>query len=335
MMPLEGLFICENLQDIILKRGRLRGRVHSVFANACNIECDDLFMTLLSKGKKVAPMSVIVDHGGKVNFKDLNITQGLIFEFTESEICCREKNLVIDINNAKTCYLGAQWKSSNCSQHQLLENIKIIESGLKTHGKYQGMGPLINILVDKLPELELVKLQNYAFDTSIEFIRDRFIRYIHALIEADADDIGEISQLVIGFGCGLTPAMDDFISGVMVTYIYMGSYYKLNRQRIYAFNSKVISLGLIKTTRVSAEMLKHSSVGEANEAIHDLIAAILNFNNDNDAENHRIIISTLIEVIGYGETSGTDTALGIYLGLRILTNLKYRRVWINESLCRY
>ena len=65
------------------------------------------------------------------------------------------------------------------------------------------------------------------------------------------------------------------------------------------------------------------------------MAAILNFNDDNDDENHRSIIKALIEVIGYGETSGTDTALGIYVGLRILTNLKYRRVWLNESLCGY
>ena len=334
-MSLKGLFLCKNLQDIISKRGKLRGRVHSVFGNACNIECDDLFITLLSKGKKMAPMSVIVDHGGKVNFKDLNITQGLIFEFSDSEICCKEKNLCIDINNAKTCYLGTQWKFSNCSQHQLLENIKILEQALKIHGKHQGMGPLLNMIVSKVPELELVPLHKYTFDTSIEFIRDRFMNFIHALIKADVDGIGQIAQRIIGFGCGLTPAMDDFISGVMVTYIYMGSYYKLNCEQIYEFNSKVISLGLNKTTRVSAEMLKHSSMGETNEAVHDLMAAILNFNNDKDAENHRIIISTLIEVIGYGETSGTDTALGIYLGLRILTNLKYRRVWINESVCRY
>jgi hypothetical protein len=335
MMPLNGLFICENLQNIILKRGILRGRVHSVFENACNIECEDLFITLLSKGKKMSPMSLIVDNGRRINFKEFNITQGLIFEFSESEVYCAEKNLFIDIKSAKMRYLGARWKSSNCSQYQLLENIKILEQGLKIHGKHQGMGPLVNMLVDRLPELELVQLHKYAFDTSIEFMRDRFVNFIHALIEADVDGIGEIAQLVIGFGCGLTPAMDDFISGVMVTYLYMGGYYKLNLQQIYKFNSKIISSGLTKTTRVSAEMLKHSSVGESNEAVYDLMAEILNFNNDNDAENHRGIIRNLIEVIGYGETSGTDTALGIYLGLRIMTNLKYRGVWINESLRRY
>jgi hypothetical protein len=333
MMLLKGLFICENLQNMILKRGILRGRVHSVFGNACNIECEDLFITLLSKGKKMSPMSVIVDNGGKVDFKELNIIQGLMFEFSESEIYCLKRNLFISINNAKVRYLGAQRKTSNCSEQELLESIKVIEQGLKNHGKNYGMGPLLNMLADKVPELELISFNECAFDISFEFIKDRFMNFIQALIKAEVEGIGDIADCVIGFGCGLTPAMDDFISGVMVTYIYMASYYKLNHELIYKFNSKVIRTGLNKTTRVSSEMLKHSSVGETNDAIHDLMAAILNFNNDNKDDNHRNIIRTLIEVVGYGETSGTDTAIGIYMGLRILTNLKYRRVWLNESVC--
>jgi hypothetical protein len=333
MMLLRGLFICENLQNMILKRGILRGSVHSVFENACNIECEDFFITLLSKGKRMSPMSVIVDNGGKVDFKDFNITQGLIFEFSESKIYCLQRNLFIEINNAKACFLGVEIKASNCMEYELLESIKIMGQGLKKHGKHYGMGALLNILADKMPELELILLNECAFDISFEFIRDRFMNFIHALIKADVEGIGNIAQCVIGFGCGLTPAMDDFISGLMVTYIYMGNYYRLNNELIYEFNSKVISLSLNKTTRVSAEMLKHSSVGDTNEYVHDLLAAILNFNNDKKDKNHRNIIGALVEVIGYGETSGTDTALGIYLGLRILTNLKYRRVWLNEAVC--
>ena len=98
---MKGLYICENLQKIILKGGILRGHVHSVFKNACNIECDDLFITLLSKGKNMAPMSVIVGGLEQVDFNVLNITQGLIFEFTESEIYCTQKNLFITMNNTK------------------------------------------------------------------------------------------------------------------------------------------------------------------------------------------------------------------------------------------
>ena len=142
------------------------------------------------------------------------------------------------------------------------------------------MGPLVNMLYSKLPELKLVPFYECTFDKSFEFIKDRFMNFIQGVIKADMDEIGCIAERVIGFGCGLTPSMDDFISGLMTAYIYMGSYYKLNCKHIYEFNSKLISLGLHKTTRVSSEMLKHSSVGEINEAVRNLMAAILNFHDD-------------------------------------------------------
>jgi len=332
----KGLFICENLQKIILRGGKLQGHVHSVFKNACNIECNELFITLLTEAKKMSPMSVIVGGGEQIDFIDLNITQGSIFEFSENKIYCAGVNLFITMNNAKKWSSRAETNASGCSENQLLENIKIIEQGLRRLGKLNGMGPLINMLAGKLPELQLVSFPECPFDKSFEFIKDRFINFINELIKADMDGIGRTARSVIGFGCGLTPSMDDFISGLMITYIYMGSYYKLSLEQIYEFNSKIISSGLDKTTRVSSEMLKHSSVGETNEYVRNLMAVILNLDDDDDDdENHRRIIKALIEFIGYGETSGTDTALGIYMGLRIMTNLKYRRFWLNESVCGY
>lgn len=331
MIFLKGLYICEKLHNIILKEGILRGQVHSVFKNACNIECPDIFITLLSKGKKMSPMSVIVKDRKQVDFNELSITQGLKFEFSESQICLREKNLFIAMDTAKMWPSRFETRTSNCLEPQLLKKLKIIEQGLKTFGKHHGMGPLINMLADKLPELELVIFHKFPFDKSFEFIEGRFMNFIHAVISADVSAIGAMAQGVIGFGCGLTPSMDDFISGLMVTYLYMGSHYKLNHEKIYEFNSKIISSGLHKTTRVSSEMLKHSSLGETNEAVQNLMAAIFNFNED----SNRSIIKALIEVIEYGETSGTDTALGIYVGLKILTNLRYRRFWLNESLRAY
>ncbi len=332
---MKGLFICENLHSMILKRGVISGHVHSVFNNACNIETEDLFITLLSNVKKMSPMSVIVGEGEKVDFNCLNISTDSIFKFNKSEIYCTQNNLFIDISNAKKWCSFPELKASNCSEHEFLENIKIMEKALKTLGNHYGMAPLINYIADKLPELEVVPISDYAFDKSYEFIKDRFINFLHAVISADMDGIGAVAQRVIGFGCGLTPAMDDFISGVMVTYIYMASYYKLNYKQIYEFNNKIISLGLYKTTRVSSEMLRHASMGDTNEAVHNFMKAMLNFNGDNEEKNHKTIIEALIEVIGYGETSGTDTALGIYVALRIFTNFRYRRVWANESMCRY
>ena len=333
MVLLKALYICEDLQQIILKGGILQGHVHSVFKNACNIECDDLFITLLSKGKNMSPMSVVIENLEQVDFNFLNIIQGSKFEFTESEIYCTQKNLYITMTNAKKWSSRTEIITSKCSEKQLLDNINILEQALLKFGKFKGMGPLVNMLYCKLPELKLSPFNECnTLDKSFEFIKDRFLKFILGVVKVNMDEIGDIAGRVIGFGCGLTPSIDDFISGLMTAYIYVGSYYELNRVRIYEFNSKIISLGLHKTTRVSSEMLKHSSVGEINEAVQKLIASILNCD---DEENERSIIKALREVIGYGETSGTDTALGIYMGLRILINLEYRRFWLNECMRRY
>jgi len=332
---MKGLFICENLQNFILERGILRGQVHSVFKNACNIQCDDLFITLLSGGKKMAPMSLIVEDIKQVDFISLNIKQGVELEININEIFCAELNMFIAIDNVKKWCSRPEINYLNRFENHLLENIKIIGQSLKTSSKLYGMGTLTNMIAIKLPELELVYFPECAIDECFEFIVDRFMNFIHAVIKADMDGIGDIAKRVIGFGCGLTPAMDDFISGLMMAYIYMGTYYKLNLHQIYKFNTKIISSGFQGTTKVSAEMLKHTSQGEMNEVVQDLMAAVLNFHDDNEDENHRNIIKSLIEVIEYGDTSGTDTALGIYVGLSILINLRYRRVWINESLCGY
>lgn len=335
MILLKGLFICQDLQKIILKRGIVGGYVHSVFKNACNIECDDLFITLLNSRNKMSPMSVLIEGLVGVGFNGIGVRQGLKFEFSENRICCAAANLFITMDNVKKWSSAVETNTLNFSQQQILENIIIMEQGLKIHGNHYGMWPLVNILSGNLPELKLVSFYEGTFDKSIEFIGDRFLDFIKAVIKSEVIVIGDIAQRVIGFGRGLTPAMDDFISGLMISFIYIGNYYKLNIKQIYEFNSKMISLGLHKTTRVSCEMLKHSAVGEVNEAVQNLMVRILNFHGDNEDENHKEIIKSLIEVIKYGETSGTDTALGIYVGLRILTNLNNRRVWLNEPLCKY
>jgi len=335
MILLKGLFICEDLQKIILKRGIMRGYVHSVFKNACNIECDDLFITLLNSSSKMSPMTVLVEGLENIGFNGLGITQGLTFQFSENKIYCAGVNLFITMDNIKKWSSTVEINTSNSSEQQILERIVIIEQGLKIYGNHYGVWPLVNMLSGSLPQLELFSFYQVAFDKSAEFIGDRFLNYIKAVISADVIIIADRAQRIIGFGRGLTPAMDDFISGLMISYIYMGSYYKLNLTQIYEFNSKMISLGIHKTTRVSSEMLKHSALGEVNEAVQNLMKAILSFHGDIDYDNHKEIIKSLIEVIEYGETSGTDTTFGIYVGLKILTNLNNRRVWLNEPLCEH
>jgi hypothetical protein len=323
---MKALYICENLMNYITREKIIQGRVHSVFNNACNIETEHDFITLLSKDKYMAPMSVVVDISGEVNFIKFSITPNLNFFFNVNGILCTERNIIIELNDVKRWHPGAFIRPSPLSEEDVLDNVKIVEDTLNLYGKLNGLGPLINMLGSEIKDLKLGAFKTCNYDKRYEFIYDRFTRFIHVAAERDVKNIADAAKKVIGFGPGLTPSMDDFISGLMVSLIYLGSFYKLDTSQIYNFNKELISKGINKTTKVSSEMLKHSCVGETNEAVRELMQVLL---HEIDREK---IIMALIKTINFGETSGSDTALGIYVGCKILTNLNYRREWLNEVM---
>lgn len=324
---MKALFICENLMKAIASKEIVNGCVHSVFDSACNIETEHKFITLLNREKEMAPMSAIVDNGEKVNFKKLNLTQNLNFSFRANGISCGQENIFISLDNAEMWFPGVMLKSSNCLEKELLGNVKTMEIGLNTYGKLYGISPLVGMIDEDLPDLELAALQVCSTDKNFEFIRYRFLTFIQAVLKGDFERITQTAESIIGFGAGLTPAMDDFICGIMISFVYLGNYYKLNLSQIYKFNRKLISNSLNKTTKVSSEMLKHSAEGETSQAVRELMQAILNQQNEVN------IINALVKTVDLGETSGSDIALGIYVGCKIMTNLKYRGEWLNESMC--
>ena len=48
---------------------------------------------------------------------------------------------------------------------------------------------------------------------------------------------------LIGFGIGLTPSMDDFISGLMVSLVYLTKCYGFETSEAYNLNSEIIREG--------------------------------------------------------------------------------------------
>lgn len=107
----------------------------------------------------------------------------------------------------------------------------------------------------------------------------------------------------------------------------MAYYYKLNDNAIVRLNEGIARVAKGRTTIVSSEMLRHAATGKVNEDVRRLMLCLLG-NCDEKG-----ILSRLKRVIDIGETSGTDIALGIYVGCKILTNNKLRGVWTNECLC--
>lgn len=326
---MEISIICENLMKAINQEKIIIGKVHSVFSNACNIEAGSYFITLLSSSKIISPMSAIISAKKTINFKELGIEQNMSFKFTSEGIYCLEKDIYISLGAPMPWCPNIINKCNDMYTGYLEGNLNKLEAGLMTYGKLQGMGQLMTFLDNDKREMKLYRLWLNNVEDNFYYIKNEFICFMESVIKVDMTQIAVKASKIIGFGIGLTPCVDDFISGLMTINVCMGKQYGVPITKIYGFNTELISLSTSRTTRVSCEMLKHSSLGRTNSAVMNLIQAVLSENTEKNDNMEKF----LKDAVNYGETSGTDTILGIYVGLKMWANSNYRRAWLNDTVC--
>lgn len=397
---MEAVVICRNLKNIVQSGNLLSGKVHSVFKNACNlvidgdgddkkfdVDVDDSgtsrssckvaagrFITLLNSNKVMSPMSMVIN--SNFDFRTLNLKQDMNFEISNFGVLFKEVDMYITMNQAQIWNPECEFSADQLDFKELEKNIKRLEAGLFSKGKFSGIETLVKDLSWQMPELGLSipvkddrkqqKDKGLYGENNYGFISDRFRTFIKVYIQGDVERISESCKKIIGFGNGLTPSIDDFINGLMITNVYMGKGNGMIAKDLYVFNKGMVGPSLKKTTRISSEMLKNGVYGLANDAVKQLMMLLLtgkkhkeensNINEELNLEKYTefIIDRSIAETsknsdkyvldkeidkaieaaVDYGETSGTDTALGIYVGLKIWTNYDYRRVMLNEFICR-
>ncbi len=330
---MEALFISKDLLECIKNNTTIIAKVHSIFINACNIEYKENLITVLTKDKIIAPMSIVIDNQEGFDFKKLKINNNSKFVFTDEFIICSNFTFKVDLKNVKIYDPNIKRIDNYIEEKILFKNLIKMKDILFEYGKLDFFYPLIadikniinNDLGYKLRIIDAEKSSNGLSlknnDKSYIFIKDKFIEFLKAIISYDIANIQDYASNIIGFGYGLTPSIDDFISGLMISIIYLGDYYNLDIKNIYKFNNKLITKSINKTTKVSSEMLMNSAKGAISRGIKQLMTTLLS--KDDDVS----ITNDLKRVISFGETSGSDMAFGIYIGFAIFTDIRYRRNW--------
>ena len=190
------------------------------------------------------------------------------------------------------------------SHSSIKKNIESLERGINLYGKFSFIAPLVMSLGESYSSFNINIKFKEVLEEKYKFINERFYEFIDLVIQNNLDKISYSSKKLIGFGIGLTPSMDDFISGLMVSLVYLTKCYGFEISEAYNLNSEIIREGLEGTTRVSSEMLTFSSLGKSSQLVKSLILALLC-----ETEDYRIL-QKVKEAIDVGETSGTDTIFG-------------------------
>lgn len=310
--------ICDMLASRIDDESVLKTKVHSVFKNACNlVTFQDEFITILNSDRKIYPMSVVIDGRENFDFTTLNILQDMEFILYKKRIYSIDNKFYIDVSKAKKWNPEPELNFTPVSHRNIKKNIKSLERGIYIYGKFSFIAPLVMSLGDRYSCFNINIKFKEVLEEKYKFITERFYEFINLALQNNLDKISYSSKKLIGFGIGLTPSMDDFISGLMISLVYLTKYYGFETSEAYNLNSAIIREGLEGTTRVSSEMLALSSLGKSSQVVKSLILALLC-----ETEEYRII-DRVKEAIDIGETSGTDTIFGIYTAFKIINNIKF------------
>jgi hypothetical protein len=252
---------------------------------------DNLF-TILSSEITCAPKALQLFEN--VDFLALNIREGSPVSLCDSPLFIGN-NLAIDLKDAQL------WRCPNViPNYNVSDAVEGIESADRLfleHTDKRGASGWYRVQLGGS-----VQNSNDIIDAELHIRIGDFVRgWLRG-------DIAPARRLE-GVGYGLTPSGDDFLCGF---YFAVSNLLHENMQ-VMDLRKEMLSLS-VQMTDISRQMVDTYFNGEGNEFFYKFLNAVL----QNDVCNLPDIYK---EILAFGSTSGTDVAVGILTGLRIVCQL--------------
>ena len=124
-----------------------------------------------------------------------------------------------------------------------------------------------------------------------------------ALVEGSAPNAMQAAAELVGLGIGLTPSGDDLLIGLLAGLEIADDPLRSAIARAVAANAAE------RTSAISARVLLQAASGRYAQRLHDVVAAI-------DTRDNALIDVSVDAAMRHGATSGADTLLGLFIGLR-------------------
>jgi len=279
------------------------GTVHSVFNKATNITFDETLLALLSDELPRMPNSVRLHSVVTGEFLP-SLQPGM-------EVCVDYNTLVIPACDfsihlpdtpswePKPDVAAYPWNRATVAQHTRLLTQFLAEKQYE-----DGLAPMVGPLFLDQPPQE-TPLSRMAMP-KLRLLAQESWRQNSLGIE-------EAVLGLAGLGPGLTPSGDDVLGGfaaIMALLSPQLSADSISRKHIA---STIAAVARPRTTKLSGVLLEFASRGEVSEQLGSLLLTLML-----PAEEYETVQKAADRVLAFGASSGSDTLLGILLGLRAL-----------------
>lgn len=285
-----SLWLAADLRQFLSERPQLELKVHSVFETSANLLADDELITLATCCRELMPMGCIADLAGIEQWKlkagdivvheqgKLRLPQGDSINLREAEV--------------KTVTLA---ETSESSTHIDIASLSVIRNIL-----LENDGGGISDLAALLPETDQV---DQPLNVYSSYIKEDLFSFLDSLGMKDYETAVGLAGSLLGFGPGLTPSCDDFLTGIILLLYYKDV--DNCKDANCDFFQKIVTMAQKNTTVVSYHMIKNAAAGKAYESYLAVVNALSVRNPDH-------LTALLDRVLRYGASSGSDFLFGVY-----------------------
>jgi hypothetical protein len=293
---------------LIAKSNNL-GKIHSTFERTFNLRIGDTLINIAQSDIPRSPISIIIDIFPNRNMFSLGIEKGMPVRMARDWLLINNE-IEIFLGNAKL------WQPKTCVEKcvnlEIFErNLELAKSLIVNKKREEGVGQLSSgigkILNGKFP---LTSCLNPVAKVALPHI----INLVKMIRSGELAGVKKVSQSLIGLGPGLTPSVDDMLTGFMVASWWFANSFDKNAIRIRKVNEAIISCAN-GTNLLSQQLLRHAARGETNETVEDFLKAIF----VGKPTNVKVKTERVLEI---GESSGMDMMAGLLLGLYLGLKMK-------------
>ncbi len=283
--------------------------MHSVFERTFNILIGGELVGVARSGVTRSPINVITDISAAKSMSALDIHKGARVQISDNRVLVGD---VLEISLKDVKVWQPKTRAEGCPDPELVgRNLELAERLAADKARREGLGQL-------LPSVGDIALGAQPQISDLNQVAKRALPQIVGLAKsAKAGNVAGIKQHgrnLVGLGPGLSPSADDMLSGFMVAHWWMANSLGGDLSQVKAENEAIVE-SVEKTTLISQQLLKHAAKGETNEAVEELLGAILT-GTAADVEAGVERVSTI------GETSGIDMMVGLLLGVRLGLEIK-------------
>jgi len=294
-----------------IKEKGLIGRVHSVFSGAIDVVMPGGHMiSVVREDVGEGPINIVTELPAEMSMTKLGVESNQDVLRRSDGILFGGDRLLVRLQNATLYTPKRDFRISLRSIPEIRANLAMAAKTATRGGNHEGLGNLIEPLTSvgqTKPSHQLNSFSRLALPKARSLLR--------TIRDGRTSGLGRVVKDFVGLGPGLTPSADDLISGLMATLEVVAYNFGDDAEKVREINREMAINARGQTTKLSQEYLSHAAKGETNEHFLELIKKILT----GQAGEVRKATERALTI---GETSGTDTVLGILLGFQLSLDTK-------------